>query len=61
MTNEYTIIFDKLRELSESDGSGDVEQLEITGMSQIELDSVAELRRAVTEICEPEPTSFTMT
>jgi hypothetical protein len=52
---DYTILFDRLAEAS-ADAPPSV--LEAT---TLELDEIAELRRAVLEITQPAPTAYTTT
>ncbi len=62
MNKDFTIIFDKMHEeacgnaLEQQGGS-----VMLTGESLIEMDELAELRRIVAEITDPEPLSFTTT
>jgi hypothetical protein len=62
MNRDFTIIFEKIEELAR------IEALEqptgavvLSGEGVVELDELAELRRVVVEITEPEPLSFTTT
>jgi hypothetical protein len=62
MNKDFTIIFQKIDEQAQSDGAelqGGMVLLSGEGFS--ELDELAELRRVVAEITEPEPLSFTTT
>jgi hypothetical protein len=62
MNKDLTIIFEKMDEQARAEaaeqqgGSG-----MLSGESLVELDELAELRRVVVEITEPEPLSFTTT
>jgi hypothetical protein len=61
MNKDFTIIFEKMDEqVSDSlEQHGDL--TELSEDSRLELDELAELRRMVIEITEPEPLSFTTT
>jgi hypothetical protein len=59
---DFTIIFEKMDEQARAEAQeqrGGVGML--SGESLVELDELAELRRIVAEITEPEPLSFTTT
>jgi hypothetical protein len=60
MNKDFTIIFEKIdaRLVELQEGRGDAV---ILSEDLVELDELAELRRAVSEITEPEPLSFTTT
>ncbi|MGO9230848.1 MAG: hypothetical protein ACLQKA_16790 [Bryobacteraceae bacterium] len=51
--DDYTIVFDKLAEMSAEIS------VHSTEATPIELDEIAELGRAVVEITQPPPMSFT--
>ena len=53
--NTFTIIFKKLAEVLPDGSPSDSETL------RAEIDEIAELRRLVLEITDPEPTSYTAT
>jgi len=56
----FTIIFKKMDEGARTDVStSEREASMLSGESLVELDELAELRRLVTEIIDPEPLSFT--
>jgi hypothetical protein len=60
MNKDFTIIFEKLDEQAQVEApeqQGSVVML--SGESLVELDELAELRRVVAEITEPEPLYFT--
>lgn len=60
MNKDFTIIFEKLEQQSQVEApeqQGGVVML--SGESLLELDELAELRRVVAEIAEPEPLYFT--
>jgi hypothetical protein len=61
MHKDFTIIFDKIGQsqvdVPEQQSGG----VMLSGESLAELDELAELRRVVAEITEPEPLSFTTT
>jgi hypothetical protein len=61
MYKDFTIIFEKLDEQTQvaeaSTQQGGV--IILSGESLAELDELAELRRVVSEITDPEPLSFT--
>jgi hypothetical protein len=62
MNKDFTIIFEKMHDQAQ----GEVPEPEggaamISGENLIELDELAELRRVVAEITDPEPLSFTTT
>ena len=62
MNRDFTIIFEKMHDQAQSEApepQGGAVML--SGESLIELDEVAELRRMVAEITDPEPLSFTTT
>jgi len=62
MNKDFTIIFEKLDEQTRVEApeqQGGIVML--SGEGLIELDELAELRRVVAEITEPEPLSFTTT
>ena len=56
MERDFTIIFQKLDEAREAADGSDFQQFAAT-----ELDELAELRRIIVEINEPEPLSYTTT
>jgi len=62
MNKDFTIIFEKMDEQARVDApeqqSGAVM---LSGEGLVELDELAELRRFVAEITDPEPLSFTTT
>jgi len=62
MNKDFTIIFEKMDEQARVDApeqwSG---AITLSGEGLVELDELAELRRVVAEISEPEPLSFTTT
>lgn len=62
MEKDFTIVFEKLAEQTypeaQEPGPGAVT---LSAESLVELDELAELRRVVTEITDPEPLSFTTT
>jgi hypothetical protein len=55
MNKDFTIIFEKMDEQVRVDATEQESGVAILG----ELDELAELRRVVAEITEPEPLSFT--
>ena len=62
MNKDFTIIFEKIDEQArvgapEQEGGA----VMLSGEGLVELDELAELRRVVAEITEPEPLSFTTT
>lgn len=60
MNKDFTIIFEKLEEqarVGAPEQQGSIVML--SGESLVELDELAELRRVVVEITEPEPLYFT--
>jgi hypothetical protein len=62
MNKDFAIIFEKMDEqarVDEPEHEGVTVML--TGEGLVELDELAELRRVVAEITEPEPLSFTTT
>jgi len=60
MDRDFTIIFKKMDEGARTDVStSEREASMLSGESLVELDELAELRRLVTEIIDPEPLSFT--
>lgn len=60
MDRDFTIIFKKMDEGARTDAStSEREAGMLSGESLVELDELAELRRLVTEIIDPEPLSFT--
>jgi hypothetical protein len=60
MDRDFTIIFKKMDEGARTDVStSEREGGMLSGESLVELDELAELRRLVTEIIDPEPLSFT--
>lgn len=60
MDRDFTIIFEKMNDESLATASTrGCESGMLSGESLVELDELAELRRLVTEITEPEPLSFT--
>jgi hypothetical protein len=62
MIKDFTIIFEKMHE--EAQGEASKQQggaVMLTGENFVELDELAELRRVVAEITDPEPLSFTTT
>jgi hypothetical protein len=62
MIKDFTIIFAKMDELARVDVPGqDDGAVMLSGEGLVELDELAELRRLVAEITEPEPLSFTTT
>jgi len=62
MTKDFTIIFEKMDQLAQVEAP---EQqggaVKLSAEYLVELDELAELRRVVAEITEPEPLSFTTT
>ncbi len=58
--NRFRILFDKLEESRSSHDREDVEGRK-TEATAAEIDEIAELRRVVLEVTEPEPLSFTTT
>lgn len=62
MNRNFTIIFEKLQEVAQAESP---EQqggaVVLCGDNFVELDELAELRRIVAEITDPEPMSFTTT
>ena len=59
---DFTIIFDKIDEAARAETTvPESGAAMLTGESLVELDELAELRRIVTEITDPEPLSFTTT
>jgi hypothetical protein len=62
MNKDFTIIFEKMDEQAQGEA---LEQqggaIVLSGESLVELDELAELRRVVAEITEPDPLSFTTT
>ncbi len=56
MERDFTIVFEKLEE-----ARGAVDASELQQSVDTELDELAELRRIVVEISEPEPLSYTST
>jgi hypothetical protein len=63
MNRDFTIIFEKMQEDA---GWGEVPEprsgaVMLTGENFAEMDELAELRRVITEITEPAPSSFTIT
>jgi hypothetical protein len=56
MDRDFTIVFEKLEEARGAADAFDLQQSVST-----ELDELAELRRIVVEISEPEPLSYTTT
>lgn len=61
MNKDFTIIFDKMDEARRETSMPTTEAVMLSRESVTELDELAELRRVVTEITEPEPLSFTTT
>jgi len=59
MDRDFTIIFEKMDEEARADASPERGAVIISAESLVELDELAELRRLVTEITDPEPLSFT--
>lgn len=55
MDKDFSIIFEKLQEASVSDEGFTIQT------NPTELDEIAELRKIVLEIIEPEPMSYTTT
>jgi hypothetical protein len=60
MNKDFSIIFEKMDEEAHQ-VVGIEKGSALSGESLVELDELAELRRIVTEITEPEPLSFTTT
>jgi hypothetical protein len=61
MNKNFTIIFEKMDQIAQAEATELREAFVLSGEGLIELDELAELRRVVTEIAEPEPLSFTTT
>lgn len=62
MNKDFTIIFEKMDEQPRVDAAEqEGEPIMLSGEGLVELDELAELRRVVAEITEPEPLSFTTT
>jgi len=63
MNKDFTIVFEKINEHAQVVGTleGPEAAVMLSGDTLVELDELAELRRVVTEITEPEPLSFTTT
>ncbi|MBI3684591.1 MAG: hypothetical protein HY235_29825 [Acidobacteria bacterium] len=62
MDKDFTIIFEKMDEEARAEASASERgAVMLSAESLVELDELAELRRVVTEITEPEPLSFTTT
>jgi len=62
MNRDFTIIFEKMDEHARVDAPGQEGAIVIFSEEGfVELDELAELRRFVAEIVEPEPLSFTIT
>jgi hypothetical protein len=60
MNKDFTIIFEKLEEQARVEAPGQHGGIVmLSGESLNELDELAELRRIVAEITEPEPLCFT--
>ncbi len=62
MNKDFTIVFEKMHDQAlgeppEPQGGA----VTLSGENLIELDELAELRRVVAEIADPEPLSFTIT
>jgi hypothetical protein len=62
MNKDFTIIFEKIDEQARGDAPEQEDgAFMLSGEGLIELDELAELRRVVAEITEPDPLSFTTT
>jgi hypothetical protein len=60
MNKDFTIIFKKMDEQANVIASEqEIGTVMLSGEGLVELDQLAELRRIVAEITEPEPLSFT--
>jgi hypothetical protein len=60
MNRDFTIIFERMdEEVGSQDSLSEPEAVVLSGVTLVELDELAELRRLVTEITEPEPLLFT--
>lgn len=58
--HNYTIVFQKLEEALRERPSAAEVGLEFAEADISEMEEIAELRRLVSEITEPEPSSFTL-
>jgi hypothetical protein len=58
--SRFKIVFEKLAEAQRAGGISEAEVAE-SAQLQAESDEIAELRRVVSEITEPEPKSYTTT
>ena len=62
MDRDFTIIFEKMDEEARAEAlTPERGAVTLSGENLVELDELAELRRLVTEITDPEPLSFTTT
>ena len=65
MSKDFTVVFEKLRELGTAASAGEAglgaDTLVISSDNLRELDEISELLRLVAEITEPEPMSYRMT
>ena len=61
MEKDFSIVFEKLHEAAaEQEAAAQQENFKVHA-TEAEVDEIAELRRLVLEITEPEPLSFTIT
>lgn len=62
MNKDFTIVFTKMDEQAQAEAAEQQSSVVmLSGEGLVELDELAELRRVVAEITEPEPLSFTTT
>jgi hypothetical protein len=61
MNKDFTIVFTKMDEKAQAEAAEEQSAVVLSGDGFVELDELAELRRLVAEIAEPDPLSFTTT
>jgi hypothetical protein len=61
MIRDFTVVFEKMGERELGDLDQPTAAFVASEQARIELDELAELRRIVAEITDPEPLSFTTT
>ena len=59
MTTDYTLVFDKLREVIETETAH--VQLLVPNATAEEVEEIDEIRQVAEELAEPEPSLFTST